>query len=139
MNQPSEIFLSHASADSVFAERVSVVLKAHGLPIWYAPTNIVGAQQWQDEIGAALKRCDWFVILLSPASVESMWVKRELQYALRDARYDGRITPVVIEACEIDDLSWVLASIQMINCTGEMDSGLRELLRVWGLGLRSDV
>jgi hypothetical protein len=134
MSSPSEIFLSHASADAVAADRVSAVLKLHGLPVWYAPTNIVGAQQWQDEIGAALKRCDWFVILLSPASVESMWVKRELQYALRDARYDGRITPIVIEPCEVDNLSWVLPSIQMIDCATDLDSGFKELLRVWGIG-----
>jgi hypothetical protein len=40
--------------------------------------NIRGAQQWHDEIGTALKRCDWFLLVLSPQSVRSMWVKHEL-------------------------------------------------------------
>jgi hypothetical protein len=39
------------------------------------------AQQWHDEIGAALRRCDWFVLVLSPHTVESIWVKRELLFS----------------------------------------------------------
>ena len=59
---PQEVFLSHASADRAFADRVADVLRRHGIPVWYSPTNILGAQQWHDEIGAALKRCDWWVV-----------------------------------------------------------------------------
>lgn len=58
------------------------VLKRHGVPVWYSRVNIRGAQQRHDEIGAALRRCDWFAVLLSPHSVRSMWVKRELLFAL---------------------------------------------------------
>jgi hypothetical protein len=61
---PREVFLSHASADSGFADQLAAVLRGHGVPVWYCPTNIVGAQQWQDEIGAPLKRCHWFVLIL---------------------------------------------------------------------------
>lgn len=38
--------------------------------------HIGGAQEWHDEIGAALDRCDWFPVVLSPQSVASRWVKR---------------------------------------------------------------
>ena len=138
MKPPAEIFLSHASADSSVASKVAGVLRRHGLPVWYAPTNIVGAQQWQDEIGTALKRCDWFLVLLSPSSVESMWVKRELQYALRESRYDGRITPVLIADCDFDDLSWVLASIQIVDIKSGDSAGFKELLRTWGIGFAAD-
>lgn len=55
---PREVFLSHTTKDRPFATRVSEILAAHGVPVWYSTTEIVGAQQWQDEIGKALKRCD---------------------------------------------------------------------------------
>jgi hypothetical protein len=74
---PAEVFLSHSSADRLFADAVAAVMRRHGVPVWYSQTDILGAQQWHDEIGAALRRCDWFALVLSPHSVESMWVKRE--------------------------------------------------------------
>ena len=45
-------------------------------------------------IGAALDRCDWFVVLRSPEAVESKWVKRELCFALENDAYNNRIVPV---------------------------------------------
>ena len=51
---PQEIFVSHASADRRMAQRGAEMLRQHGLPVWYSQTNLLGAQQWRDEIGAAL-------------------------------------------------------------------------------------
>jgi hypothetical protein len=99
-------------------------------------TSIVGAQEWHDEIGAALARCDWFVVVLSPRSVESMWVQRELIFALRQNRFQRRIVPVLLEPCNIEQLSWVLASLQIIDFTTGADEGYRNLLRVRGIGFR---
>ncbi len=75
---PKEIFLSHSNLDRSFADSIAETLRGHGIPVWYSQTNILGAQQWHDEIGEALKRCDWFIVVLSPNSVQSMWVKREV-------------------------------------------------------------
>jgi hypothetical protein len=46
--------------------------------------------------------------MLSPAAVESEWVKRELVRALNDRRYVGRIIPVLLLPCDLDKLSWTL-------------------------------
>ena len=61
---PKEIFLSHSTLDEPFVTSISEVLRRHGIPVWYSRTNILGAQQWHDEIGAALKRCDWLALVL---------------------------------------------------------------------------
>ena len=81
--QPKEVFLSHSNKDRKFASELVNVLRSHGIPVWYSRENIVGGQEWIDEIGTALNRCDWFIIILSPNSIKSMWVKRELNYALK--------------------------------------------------------
>lgn len=131
---PSEIFFSHSTQDGEVAARVVSVLRRHGLPVWYSATQIRGAQQWHDEIGAALGRCDWFVLLLTPAAVESMWVKRELLFALNQERYENRIVPLLVRDCDVDRLSWVLPVFQTIDFRGDFNVACREMLRVWGIG-----
>src|SRR3954454_14632462 len=112
---PKEVFLSHSNLDQPCAAAVVEVMRRHGIPLWYSQTNILGAQQWHDEIGAALKRCDWFALVLSPNSVESMWVKRELLFALQQNRFQDRIIPVVYQDCDFERLSWVLSSFQRVD------------------------
>src|SRR5262249_25640446 len=69
--------------------------------------NIIGAQQWQNEILSALQRCDWFVVLLSPDAINSMWVKREVAFALQDPRYEDRIIPLKYRDCDLKSLQWL--------------------------------
>jgi hypothetical protein len=133
---PTEVFLSHSNLDQPFARSVVEMMRRHGIPVWHSRTNIVGAQQWHDEIGAALKRCDWFAVLLSPNSVNSVWVKREVLFALNDNRYADKIVPLLYQPCDYDRLSWTLSLLQMVDFTGDFDEGCRDLLRVWGLGYK---
>lgn len=133
---PKEVFLSHSNLDRPFATAIVETMRRHGIPVWYSQTNILGAQQWQDEIGAALKRCDWFVLVLSPDSVKSIWVKRETLFALNDNRYAERIIPLLYHSCDFDQLSWTLSLLQMIDFRQDFDEGCRDLFRVWGLGYK---
>jgi hypothetical protein len=132
---PQEVFLSHSSKDRRMATRLAALLREHGVPVWYSQTQLLGAQQWQDEIGAALQRCDWFLLLLSPAATKSQWVKRELLYALRSPRFGDRILPVCYRACDASRLSWTLEAFQAVDFTAGFEAGARELLRTWGLGV----
>ena len=131
---PKEVFLSHSSINIAVAECVAETLRNHGIPIWYSPTNIMTAQQWQDEIGKALRRCDWFMVLLSNDSVKSKWVKLELQYALNHSQYDNHIIPVTIEHCDFEDLSWTLGVFQMVDMCNGKEQAYFQILRSWGVG-----
>jgi hypothetical protein len=131
---PNEIFLSHSSKDKKFADALARTLKSHDLPVWFSRTHIRGAQQWHDEIGAALRRCDWFLVALSPHSVDSMWVKRELLFALQQNHYENRIVPLLVQPCDHERLSWTLSLAQFVDFTRSFDDGCRELLRIWGIG-----
>lgn len=131
--RPNEVFLSHSSKDRAFVSRLVAVLRRHDVRAWYSETNIKGAQQWHDEIGKALKRCDWLVLVLSPDAVASKWVKRELLYSLQHDRFEGRIAPLLYRPCSPDDLSWTLSLIQMVNFTRGFDRGCLDLLGIWGL------
>ena len=134
---PREVFLSHSAKDGRFTSRLAETLRNHHVPVWYSPTQIVGAQQWHDQIGAALSRCDWFVVVLSPRSVESEWVRRELLYALNDIRYKERITPLLYRNCNADRLSWTLSGFQRVDFSKSFVDGCTELFRSWGMGYQS--
>jgi hypothetical protein len=68
-----------------------------------------------------------------------MWVKRETLYALEQAEYEDSIASIIIEDCDYERLSWVLSSIQMIDFRDDFEQGCRDLMQVWGVGLRQDV
>ncbi|HKI02460.1 MAG TPA: toll/interleukin-1 receptor domain-containing protein [Thermoanaerobaculia bacterium] len=131
MPAPTEVFISHSSIDHQFATRIGDVLEAHGISYWYSRRNIVGAQQWHDEIGKALARCDWFLLILSPAAVASKWVKRELFYALRNDAYEGRLVVLDYQPADHERLSWTLPDLQWVDFHQDFEDGCRELLRIW--------
>ena len=136
-NPPTEVFLSHSKQDRAEAQRLVRVLSKHGVPVFFSPRNIVGAQQWQNEILGALRRCDWFMVLLSPGAIDSMWVKREVAFALQDPRYEDKIIPLKYRDCDLKSLQW-LTLFQMINFGGDFGGGCLSLLRIWGIGLRQE-
>jgi hypothetical protein len=131
---PQEAFVSHSDQDRELVDRLSGELTRHGISHWLSRRELAGSQQWHDEIGAALGRCDWFILLLSPNAVDSMWVKRELLYALNQRRFLERIVPIVLADCEVDRLSWTLSSIQRVDFRPGWSQGMEALLRIWGRG-----
>jgi TIR domain len=128
-----EVFLSHSSKDRDFVVRLARVLRRHKVGYWYSATHIAGAKQWHDEFGRALARCTWFLVVLTPDSVRSQWVKRELLFALNEQRYSERIIPVLRRPCEYSRLSWTSPEFQIVDLTRNFDVGCRQLLRVWGI------
>src|SRR6185503_3783654 len=135
--RPTELFLSYSSLDTAFAHSVIDVLHSHSIPVW-SQTNIVGGMRWHDEIGAALRRCDWFAVILSPHAFESMWVSRELRFVVEERRFDNKILPLLYQSFDFRRTWWTLSSIQMIDFTGDFDTACRALLRTWGLGYKQD-
>ena len=126
--KPKEAFLSHSSKNLAFSSRLAKNLTNYNVNTFYSRKHIVGAQEWHDEIGEALKRCDWFLLVLSPQAVNSKWVKHELIYALQQNRYRGRIVPILYKSCDINKLSWTLSGFQHIDFRKGFDKGIQALL-----------
>jgi hypothetical protein len=133
---PREIFLSHASKDRRQARELAQALRDVGLKVWYSESHLQGAQPWHDELGRALKRCDWLLLLLTPSAIRSKWVKRELVYALSDDRYEDHIIPFILKPCNPLKLSWVLQTIQMIDATSNRSAAIQKVSTLWGIGAK---
>ena len=130
---PKEAFLSHSKKDRAFADKLLKLLRFHRVRVWYSRRSLVPAQKWHSEIGRALARCDWFIVVLSRNSAESEWVERELVYALNHPQYRDHIVPVLKERCNYEKLSWTLGGFQFVDFTKDFEGGCRDLLRAWGL------
>ena len=137
MPRRAEIFLSHAARNREFVTAVAAFLRSRNFRVWYSERHVKGAQQWHDQFGAALKRCQWFVLILSPQAVGSKWVKRELLYTLQEDRYERRIVPILYRRCDYERLSWTLSSLQIINFSRGFENGCRELLRALSVKRRT--
>ncbi|MFY9342145.1 MAG: toll/interleukin-1 receptor domain-containing protein [Planctomycetota bacterium] len=138
MTKPREVFLSHSHQDVDVARRIQRELRRDGIRFWFAPHRLVGSQRWHDEIGKALDRCDWFLLLLSPHAVRSRWVKHELLFALNADHFEHRIVPVLYRDCRFAKLSWTLDQIQRVDFRGDFAVGIEDLRRVWGLKQRQN-
>jgi hypothetical protein len=78
----------------------------------------------------------WFLVVLTPDSVRSQWVKRELLFALNEERYHERIIPLLYKPCKYSQLSWTLPEYELVDFTGEFEAGCRQLLRIWHIELK---
>ena len=91
----ARLFISHATADRRFVERELLgLLRALGFDPWFAEADIQSTQQWERSILGALKSSKWFVLVMSPQSAASEWVKDEIAWAI-DERPDN-IIPILI-------------------------------------------
>ncbi|HAC91823.1 MAG TPA: phosphopeptide-binding protein, partial [Planctomycetaceae bacterium] len=77
------IFISHSTQDRVFIEQqILPALRSRGCELWYSTDDIHGADDWEKQIREGLTSCDWFLVVLSKSSVQSRWVKAEVNWAL---------------------------------------------------------
>jgi hypothetical protein len=80
----ARLFLSYASADRVFATRLATSLSALGHEVWLDRWEITTGERLPATIAAGIATTDFFVIVLSPAALQSVWVEHEMQIAMVD-------------------------------------------------------
>lgn len=124
------VFVSHSSLDRTFVEREIISpLREHGIETWYSEENIETAAEWERCITDGLKKCDWFLVVMTPRSVASKWVRREVFWAME--KREGRIIPIVMETCEPEDLHIGLLPLQYIDFRENIKRSQGKLLAIW--------
>ena len=94
----SEVFVSHASADDVFVAELRRRLAAQGVAVWVDSRALRGGDGLAPQIEQAIIEAADVVVVISPATVNSEWVSREVEKALavRRARPGYRVVPVLL-------------------------------------------
>ena len=133
------VFISHSSADRQFVESELIpLLKRHGVPCWYSPVDIQTASDWEAAIRNALIEAEWFLVVLSPSSVSSDWVKTEVNWALENRK--DHVVPIMVSDCDPGDLHLKLQRIQYIDCRHAMTTARRRIVQaVGGVWVEDDV
>src|ERR1700733_6051005 len=106
----SDIFISYSSKDREQAEQLTELLASAGLSVRIDKSGIDIATSWSKEIVQAIDGCKAFLVLLSPFSVLSPNVIKEVSLAAEQRK---KILPLDLEPIELtEDLRYHLAGIQ---------------------------
>jgi uncharacterized protein YjbI with pentapeptide repeats len=71
-------FISYSTKDQDFADRLFADLQSKGVRCWFAPHHIAAGKKIHEQIDEAIRLHDRLLLILSPASMESEWVKTEI-------------------------------------------------------------
>lgn len=119
------VFLSYARADTAQAHDLATRLRKAKIDVWLDDEVAPGAN-WALEVGRALEEADAIVMLVSPDSVKSPWVQRELEYALTEPRFKDRLLPVVVRPTK--DMPWVLSRMLPIDATEDESTAAKKVV-----------
>jgi len=110
------VVLSYTSSDSAIASKVRQALTQAGFEVWDPELQARGGDNFALEIGRALNKAQALVLLVSPEAMNSDWIRWEIEYALGDPRFEGRLIPV--ELRPTPDLPWILRRFQVLKYEG---------------------
>ena len=122
----SDIFISYSSKDSEQAEQLAELLASAGLSVWIDQSGIEAATSWSEEIVNALDGCKAFIVMLSPSSVESKNVVREVALAFEKNK---KILPLDLEPVSLPaSMQYHLAGLQRTSMSN-IDAVIRALAK----------
>ncbi len=123
----SSIFLSHSHKDKPFARRLSEKLQSHGIRTWIDEAEMQVGDSLIAKIESAIKEFTYLGVILSPNSVSSEWVRKEVGIALTEEIQGRRVKvlPLLHTKCEIPAF---LADKIYADFTEDFDEGFEKLL-----------
>jgi hypothetical protein len=122
------VFISYSSKDAHFVEQLASALVANRVHIWLDKWEMQVGDSLLDKIQSALTTSDYLLVVLSKASVESEWCRKELKAGLMRELEEKKthVIPIIIEDCEIPIF---LRDKKYADFRKDFITGLNELLR----------
>jgi hypothetical protein len=121
-------FISYSSQDNAFAERLANDLKAKNLGVWFDKWEIRVGDSLMQRIGQGIRENDYLIVVLSPDSVASEWVKKELAEAMQREIAEKRVVvlPILYRQCQRPPF---LTDKKYADFTKSYETGFQELVR----------
>jgi len=88
-----DVFIGYSRHDSWAAEAIHTCLTDAGISCFRDATDIPGSEEWVKVITTAIQECHVYLAIVSPSSVTSKYVGRELAFA---TEFDKPYVPVVL-------------------------------------------
>jgi hypothetical protein len=99
----NSVFISHNHADKVFVRRLARDLTKAGIKCWIDEAEIKVGDSLLLKIEKGIKKAKYLAVVLTPNSVKSEWVKKELEVAL-NSEITGRklkVLPLLVVKCKV--------------------------------------
>ena len=106
----TQVFISYSRTDMDFVQRLAMDLEHAGFDVWWDLTDIQGSEVWERKIEEGLRTSQYFIVVLTPASLESRWVRREYLSADNSG---VKIVPLKLKSYDVTPLT--LRDIQPID------------------------
>src|SRR5262249_28423407 len=92
----ADVFLSYAHQDITRAETLARLLEANGTTVWW-DRRMVPGDKIHDVIDGEIEKAKAVIVLWSPISVKSDWVRGEAETAHELAK----LVPIKIDECKL--------------------------------------
>lgn len=127
----SQLFISYACEDSVFAEWLELKLTSAGYKVWRDRSSLYGGDRWTDDIETALERSSFRVLgLLSKHSLAKENPKKERTKAMQIGnRLNIPDFLITINVDGVSVLDWQTIDINYIDFSESWAIGLGYLLK----------
>jgi hypothetical protein len=101
VEQLMNIFVSHSSKDRIFVNTLALDLRSRGFDVWYDQWELGVGDSISTVIQKGIMESSWLLVVLSPDSVSSRWVREELNAAFARQLAEDRvyILPVLHRDC----------------------------------------
>lgn len=96
-------FISYSTRNTMMAEYLKREMQTRGKNVWIAPDGIPQGREYSLVIPTTLKLAKTFILLLTPDSARSHWVKRELDIAISNGP-DTKVKVILADGFTIDDI-----------------------------------
>ncbi|MGB2606434.1 MAG: toll/interleukin-1 receptor domain-containing protein [Candidatus Sulfotelmatobacter sp.] len=83
-------FISYSTKDQEFADRLYADLQNKGVRCWFAPHDIRAGKKIHEQIDLAIRTHEKLLLILSPNSMNSEWVKTEIRKARKRERTEKK-------------------------------------------------
>jgi hypothetical protein len=115
-------FISYNREDADLQQKIIAELRARGLSAWVDVENLIpGSPAWEREIERSIRAAAGVIVLLSPDSNNSEWVRREISFAEQNEK---RIFPVLVKGNEDASIPLRLSNHQRVDLRRDFERGL---------------
>ena len=112
----TKVFVSYARSDQPLAKELFRILRMLPVEVW-SDDQLRAGENWPEVLRSRLRDSEYFLLLLTPKTLESSWVHQELGAAWALGK---RIVAVVTDPRLLDKLPVDLAGAQTLT-VDEMD------------------
>lgn len=122
----SDVFMSYRREDFPLAQRVVAALQAAGVSVWW-DERLTARVTWDAALEHEIAAAATVVVLWTPRSVESDWVRTEAHYG----QDHGKLIPVMAERCTPPLAFLLRQTIDLCDWQGDTDHRHWRKLLAW--------